>query len=146
MSTNQTRPTVRRRLIPAGVLAAASALTMLMASPASAAGEPTTPTNLHAVFVNDALNSIAWDASTAPPGTLVSYVVYNNTTTGRETLTQTSKTTKTVRDLVFVDELRLGATYHLSIQALGFDGNQVTESGFSTQLDVTLPKVVPPRG
>jgi hypothetical protein len=135
----------RRRLVQSAVLATASALTMLVATPASAATAPTTPTNLHVVLVNGVPNSIAWDASVS--SSLFSYVLFNtNPVTGeRSMLTATTKTSRTVRDLVYVDCIRVGSTLHLTIQALAQDPEHST-SGFSEQLDVTLPKTVPPRG
>ena len=146
VATTGNRSTVgRRRLMWAGVLAMASALIMLVATPASAASAPTTPGNLRPVFVNGVLTSIAWDASVS--STQFSYVLYNtNAVTGeRSYLTATTKTSRTVRDLVYVDCIRAGSTLHLTVQALAQDPNHTT-SGFSNQLDVTLPKVVPPRG
>jgi hypothetical protein len=135
----------RRRLVQSAVLATASALTMLVATPASAATAPTTPTNLHVVLVNGVPNSIAWDASVS--SSLFSYVLFNtNPVTGeRSMLTATTKTSRTVRDLVYVDCIRAGSTLHLTIQALAQDPEHST-SGFSEQLDVILPKTVPPRG
>ena len=138
-----------RRLMWGGVLAMAAALTTalttLVATPASAASAPTTPSNLHAVFANGALSSIAWDASVS--STSFSYILYNtNPVTGqRSYLTATTKTSRTVRDLVYVDCIRAGSTLHLTVQALAQDPAHTT-SGFSNQLDVTLPKTVPPRG
>jgi hypothetical protein len=146
VSTTENRSTVgRRRVMRGGVLAMASALTMLVATPASAASAPTTPTNLRPVFVNGVLSSIAWDASVS--STPFSYVMYNNNlATGEKSyLTATTKTSRSVRDLVYVDCLHAGSTLHLTIQALAQDPNHTT-SGFSNQLDVTLPKTVPPRG
>src|SRR5690242_840026 len=104
-----------------GAVAVASALTMLVATPAAAAGVPTTPGNLHPVFVNGVLNSIAWDASVS--SSPFSYVLYNtNPITGeRSTLTATTKTSRTVRDFVYVDCIRAGSTLHLTIQALAQD-------------------------
>jgi hypothetical protein len=128
-----------------GAAAIASALTMLVATPAAAASAPTTPANLHAVFVNGVLNSIAWDASVS--SSPFSYVLYNtNPVTGeRSALTATTKTSRTVRDLVYVDCIRAGSTLHLTVQALAQDPEHST-SAFSAELDVTLPKTVPPRG
>jgi hypothetical protein len=123
----------------------ASAATMLVATPAHAASGPTTPANLHSVFTNGVLTGIAWDASVS--STPFSYVLYNtNATTGeRSQLTATTRTSRTVRDLVFVDCVNTGSTLHLTVQALAQDPNHTT-SGFSNELDVTLPKTVPPRG
>jgi hypothetical protein len=128
-----------------GVLAMGAALTMLVATPASAASAPTTPTNLHAVFADGVLSSIAWDASVS--SSLVSYILYNtNSVTGeRSYLTATTRTSRTVRDLVYVDCINAGSTLHLTVQALAQDPDHTT-SGFSNRLDVTLPKSVPPRG
>ena len=126
------------------MLAVASALTMLVASPASAAGVPTTPTNLHPVFVDGVLNAVAWDASSVPGGGHVSYVMYLNGASGPSILTQTSKTTETVYQLVFVECLHPGATLHLSLRALASDPSH-SMSGFSEQLTVTLPKTPPRR-
>ncbi|MBO3746112.1 hypothetical protein J5X84_08555 [Streptosporangiaceae bacterium NEAU-GS5] len=144
MSTIEKRSTVgRRRLMKGGVLAIASALTMLVAAPVSAAAAPTTPTNLRPVFVDGVLKSIAWDASVS--SVHVSYILYNNGPSGPAILTQTSKTSRTVRDLIYVDCLHTGVTLHLTIRALAADADH-TFSEFSEQLDVTLPKTVPPRG
>ena len=155
MSTNENRPTAgRRRLMQGGVPAMASALTMLLAAllaallavllavPASATTAPTTPANLHPVFVDGVLQSIAWDPSVSDIH--VSYILYNNGPSGPSILTQTSKTSRTVRDLVYVDCIRAGSTLHLVVRALAADTAH-TFSGFSEQLDVTLPKTVPPR-
>jgi hypothetical protein len=127
-----------------GVLALGTALTLLVATPASAASAPTIPTNLHAVFTDGVLSSIAWDASVS--SSPFSYILYNtNPTTGEKNyLTATTKTSRTVRDLIYVDCINGGATLHLTIQALAQDPNHTT-SGFSNQLDVTLPKTAPPR-
>jgi hypothetical protein len=144
MSTNENRSTVgRRRLMQGGVLAIASALTMLVAAPSSAATAPSTPTNLRPVFVDGVLKSIAWDASVS--SVHVSYILYNNGPSGPAILTQTSKTSRTIRDLVYIDCINPGVTLHLSVRALAADPGH-TFSGFSEQLDVTLPKTVPPRG
>jgi hypothetical protein len=142
MSTNENRSTVgRRRLMQGGLLATASALTMLVATPASADSAPTAPTNLRPVFVDGVLKSIAWDASVS--SSHVSYILYLNGPLGRSTVTQTSKTSRTVRELVYVDCLHTGATLHLSVRALASDHSL---SGFSEVLEVTIPKTVPPRG
>jgi hypothetical protein len=133
-------PVGRRRLMQSGILAVGAALTMLVASPASAATGPTTPTNLHEVFYNGALDGIAWDASVYSGS--FSYVLYNNRTTGLSYVTQTTKTSRSIRDLIYVDCIPGGSTLHLTIQALAFDHST---SGFSEQLDVTLPKTAPPR-
>jgi len=144
MSTNENHSTVgRRRLMKGGALALASALTMLVATPASATASITAPTNLRAVSVDGVVNSFAWDPSVS--STLFSYVIYNNSATGLQYLTTTTKTSRTVRDLVYVDCIRAGSTLHLTVRALAQDADH-TFSGFSNQLDVTLPKTVPPRG
>jgi len=119
----------------------ASALTMLVATPAAAASAPTTPAHLHPVFVDGVLNNIAWDASSLPGGGHVSYILYLNGPSGRSMLTQTSRTNETVYQLVFVECLHPGATLHLSVQALASDPSH-SMSGFSEQLEVTLPKTV----
>ncbi|MFI5914286.1 hypothetical protein [Dactylosporangium sp. NPDC051541] len=144
--TNPLTTRGHRKLIRGGVLAtAASALVMLAGTPAFASGAPITPGNLRAVLVDGSVNSIAWDASVS--SSLFSYVLYNtNPVTGeRSYLTATTKTSRTVRDLVYVDCIRAGSTLHLTVQALAQDPEHST-SGFSNQLDVTLPKTVPPRG
>lgn len=141
MSTSENRFTAGRRgLLQAGLLATASALTMLVATPASAASAPSAPTNLRSVLVDGVLKSIAWDAPASSGD--VSYILYTNGPLGRSTVTQTSKTSRTVRELVFVDCVHTGATLHLSIQALASDHSL---SGFSEVLTVTLPQAVPPR-
>jgi hypothetical protein len=146
MSKVENRSTAgRRRLTRGGLLAMASALTMLVATPAAAASAPTTPAHLHPVFVDGVLNSIAWDASSVPGGGHVSYIVYLNGPAGPSTVTQTSRTSRTVRDLILVDCLHRGATLRLSVRALASDPSH-SLSGFSEQLEVTLPKTVPPRG
>jgi hypothetical protein len=138
MSTSENRFTAGRRgLLQAGLLATASALTMLVATPASAASAPSAPTNLRSVLVDGVLKSIAWDAPASSGD-----VSYTNGPLGRSTVTQTSKTSRTVRELVFVDCVHTGATLHLSIQALASDHSL---SGFSEVLTVTLPQAVPPR-
>jgi hypothetical protein len=146
MFTTGNRSTIgRRSLMQGGALAVATALTMLVAAPASAANAPTTPTNLRAVFADGVLNSIAWDASVS--SSRVSYILYHTNLVSGETtsLTATSKTSRTVHDLVYVDCIRAGSTLHLTVQALAQDPDHTT-SGFSNQLDVTLPKTVPPHG
>jgi hypothetical protein len=151
MPKNGRLPTSGRSPLLLGVgLALASAVSVLAASPASAAPDtavtqvraqaasaPSAPTNLRAVNdANGVLTAIAWDAPASSGH--VSYRV--NTATGN--IYSTSKTNVTMYALVYYECLHQGATLTVTVQALSEDEQL---SGSSNPLTFTIPKGSIPR-